>query len=209
MTGHDTHGRRPGRSERDGDGALDAVLTVTSDRLLATLQAALDIDGGLAAVRATDATTAEPPAADRREPEPEHGELQAVCQVLAGHLADLDPAADTRARTPKELGSSVLYLGAVHRLLQELQYGLLTRALDRDSADRLVRLIEHNSAEASYLLGGERRRATRRARAQLDVWVEVIAGVRGGMTALRPRIRRLFDDAGQAAPHDPAPRPPV
>jgi hypothetical protein len=60
MTGHDTHGRRPGRSERDGDAALDAVLTVTSDRLLATLQAVLDIDGGLAAVRATDPTTAEP-----------------------------------------------------------------------------------------------------------------------------------------------------
>lgn len=209
MTGHDTHGRRPGRSERDGDAALDAVLTVTSDRLLATLQAALDIDGGLAAVRATDPTTAEPPAADRGEPEPEHGELQSVCQVLAGYLADLDPAADTRTSTPRELGSSVLYLGAVHRLLQELQYGLLTRALDRVSADRLVRLVEHNAAEASHLLGGERRRATRRAVAQLDAWAEVVAGVRGGITRLRPRIRRLFDDAGHAAPQDPAPRLPV
>jgi hypothetical protein len=211
MTGHDTHGHRPGRPDpdREGDAALDAVLTVTTDRLLATLEAALDIDAGLAAVRAADPATAEPLTADRPEPEPEHAELQAVCQELAGYLADLDPAADSRARTSKELGSSVLYLGAVHRLLEELQYGLLTRALDRDGADRLARLIEHNAAEASHLLGGERRRASRRARAQLDGRAEVIAGIRGGMPALRHRIRRLFDDAGHAAPHDPAPRLPV
>lgn len=216
MTGHDTHGHRPGRSDpdREGDAALDAVLTVTADRLLASLQAAVDIDAGLAAVRAVDPgtagpATAEPPQLDRQEPEAGQGELAAVCQVLASYLADLDPAADSGARTPKELGSSVLYLGAVHRLLHELQYGLLTRTLDRNGADRLVRLIEHNAIEASHLLGGERRRAGRGARAQIDAWAEVIAGIRSGMPALAPRIRRLFDDAGHVATHDPAPRLPV
>lgn len=209
MTDHDTHGRRAGHSDPDGDAALDAVLTVTSERLLASLRAALDIDAGLATVRATGPTSVERPDADPREPDPGHGELGAVCQVLAGYLADLDPAADTRTNTPKDLGSSVLYLGAVHRLVLELQDGLLTRALARDSADRLVRLIEHNAAEANHLLADERRRCTRRARAQIDAWAEVIAGIRGGITALRPRIWQLFDDASHAAPHEPAPRLPV
>lgn len=213
MTGHDNHGRRPGHSDPDhsdpGAAALDAVLTVTSQRLLTGLQAALDIDAGLAAVLATGQTTVESPDADPGGPGPGNGELGAVCQVLAGYLADLDPAADTRATTPGSLGRSLLYLGAVHRLVLELQTGLLTRTLDRDSADRLVRLIEHNAAEAKYLLADERRRGTRRARTQIDAWADVIAGIRGGVTALRPRIRALFDDAGHAAPHEPAPRLPV
>jgi hypothetical protein len=209
MIGHDTPDRRSSHPDSDGDAVLDAVLAIAADRLLAGLQTALDIDAGLAAVRAADPGTAESPAAGRQEPEAAHGELEAVCQVLAGYLDDLDPAADSRTSTPKALGSSVLYLGAVHRLLQELQDGLQTRALDRDSADRLVRLIEHNAAEASHLLGGERRRATRRTRTQLDTWTQVIAGIRDGITALRARIQRLFDDAGDTTPYDPAPRLPV
>ena len=209
MTDHNTHGHRAGHSDRDSDGALDAVLTATSGRLLAHLQATLDIDAGLAAIHATDPTLAEPPDTSARGTEPAHGELGAVCQVLAGYLADLEPAADIRSPATMSLGRSFMYLSAVHRLVAELQHGLLTRTVDRNSADRLVRLIEHNATEAKYLLAADRSRARRRAHTQIDTWADIVAGIRDGITALRPRIRALFEDAGQDAPHHPAPRLPV
>lgn len=210
MTGHFTNDRRPGGvPDPDGDAALDAAERTTAQTLLAALQVAIDVDAGLAAVRAAAEASADPPARHPRGTEEAGGELGAICRALAEYLADLDPASDSRTSTPKGLGGSVLYLGAVHRLLQELRYGLLGRTLDRDSAERLLRLVEHNAAEAGHLLAGERHRSTRRIRPLVDAWVDVTAGVRVGVAALRPRILRLFDDAGRTAPHAPAPQLPV
>jgi len=235
MTGHNPSGRRPDTEPTPTEapsssiGAatsppaaqpveMDRELAASADRLLEVLQATLDVDAGLAAIRAANRTATAHPITSRhdghwhagRPAEPDvPGEVGAVCLVLAGHLADLAPAGDDQTGAPPGLGGSVLSLGAVHRLLRELRTGLLHRTLDRDAADRLLRLIDHNTAEAGQLLHSERRRAGRRTRSQVETWSDTAAQVRDGMAALRPRILRLFEHADQSTTVQPAPRLPV
>lgn len=235
MTGNG-YNRRPGDTP-DADHAagvddarLDSGLSAVADRLLVSLRAGINVDAGLAAVHARVQAAADARTAAAADPIAGHpsapaagpaehgrvgrgpaglGELEAVCGQLAGYLTDLDPVSDDRTSTPPGLGGSLLYLGAMHRMLQELQYGLLGRSLDRAGADRLTRLITHNASEAGQLLAGERRRASRRARSEIDSWTQTVTGIRGGITELRPRIHRLFDDADQATADQPRPRQPV
>lgn len=235
MTGHNPSGRRPDTEPTPTEapspsiGAatsppaaqpveVDRELAASADRLLEVLQATLDVDAGLAAIRATHRTATGHPVTSRhdghrqagRPAEPGvPGEVGAVCEVLAGYLADLAPAGDDRTGAPPGLGGSVLSLGAVHRLLRELRTRLLHRTLDRDAADRLLRLIDHNTAEAGYLLRSERHRAGRRNRPQIETWSQTAARVRDGVAVLRPRILRLFDEADQSTAVQPAPRLPV
>lgn len=235
MTGHTPNGRpadhepTPTQTGATGTGAtgrppaapgveLDRELAASAHRLLGVLQSTLDIDAGLAAIRATHRTaTGHPvtsrPDGDRQAGGPNEpdtsGEVGAVCQLLAGYLTDLAPAGDDRGGAPPGLGGSVLSLAAVHRLLHELRTGLLHRTLDRHAADRLLRLIDHNAAEAAQLLHEERRRAGRRIQPQVETWAQTAAGIRDGMAVLRPRILRLYEDADQATTTQPAPRLPV
>lgn len=213
-TGATGTGRPPAASGVE----LARELAASAHRLLETLQSTLDIDAGLAAIRATHRTAPGHPVTSRHDgdrqaggpDEPDtSGEVGAVCQVLAGYLTDLDPAAGDRGGAPPGLGGSVLSLAAVHRLLRELRTGLLHRRLDRDAADRLLRLIDHNTAEAEQLLREEQRRAGRRTRPQVEGWARIAAGIRDGMAGLRPRILRLYEDADQATTTQPAPRLPV
>lgn len=211
---------------------LDQALAASVDRLLVVLQSRIDVDAGLAAVRATheSAATENLPAEDPATVNPatgrhdnrwrahetdltegaaEQGELGSVCAVLAGYVADLAPTGDDRIGAPPGLGGSVLSLGAVHRLLGELRNGLLHRSLDRDAAVRLLRLIEHNIEEAGQLLLEERRRARYKAHPQIDAWLATAGEVRWGMTVLRPRVLHLFQDSDQATATAPIPRLPV
>ena len=230
MTGHNPNGRPAdheptptdtgptGRSSAAAGVELDRELAASAHRLLEVLQSTLDIDAGLAAIRATHRTAPGHPVISwhdgaRQAGAPDEpdtsGEVGAVCQVLAGYLADLAPAGDDRGGAPPGLGGSVLSLAAVHRLLRELRNGLLHRRVDRDAADRLLRLIDHNTAEAGQLLREEQRRAGRRTRSEVETWARIAAGVRDGMAGLRPRILRLYEDADQATTTQPAPRLPV
>lgn len=240
MTGHNPNGRPPdheptpteigatstgatgigptSRSSAARGVELDRELAASAHRLLEVLQSTLDIDAGLAAIRAAHRTTSGHPVTSRHDNDlrvgrpdgpDEPDEVGAVCLVLAGYLTDLRPAGDDRTSAPPGLGGSVLSLAAVHRLLRELRNGLLHRTLDRDAADRLLRLIDHNTAEAGQLLREERRRTSRRTRPQVESWVQTATGVRDGMAALRLRILRLYDDADQATTTQPAPPLPV
>lgn len=218
----------------DFDIELDQELAVSAERLLEVLQSTLDINAGLAAIRATHRTATGPPISTRPDgvlragvpdqpdrtgqldsPRPHDslvqfdspgqvdqsenaGEVGAVCGVLAGYLTALSPAGEQRTGATAALGGSVLALGAVYRLLRELRHGLLNRSLDRPAAERLLRLIDHNTTEAGHLLREETRRATRRARPQIEGWARITTEVRDGMVGLRPRIARLYDDADQA-----------
>ncbi len=235
MTGHNPSGRpanheppptettatslgATGSPPADPNVELDRELAASAQRLLEALQSTLDIDAGLAVIRATHRTATGHPASSRHDGDRQAGDHEepatssavgAVCLVLAGYLADLAPASDDRTDTPPGLGGSVLALSAAHRLLRELRTGLLHRTLNRDAADRLLRLIDHNTAEAGQLLREERRRTSRRTRPQADVWAQTATEVRDGTGALRPWILRLFDDADQATTTQPAPRLPV
>lgn len=224
MTGHPSSGR-PADREPTQTNAVSAVevdlgLASSAERLLEVLQSTLDVNAGLAAIRATHRAATGHSAGARPDrdqlaggaghADPDvTGEVQAVCLVLAGYLTGLAPAGDDRTGTPSGLGGSVLALGAAHRLLRELRTGLLHRTLDRPAVDRLIRLIDHNTAEAGQLLREEHRRAPRRTRPQIEGWTQIAAGIRDGMVELRPRILRLFDDADLTATVEPVPRLPV
>ena len=209
-----------GRRTKGSGVEVDLELASSAERLLEVLQSTLDINAGLAAIRATHRTAtghstgARPDrgqlAGGAGDADPDvTGEVQAVCLVLAGYLTSLAPAGDDRTGAPPGLGGSVLALGAVHRLLRGLRTGLLHRTLDRPTVDRLLRLIDHNTAEAGQLLREEHRRAARRTRPQIEGWTQIAAGVRDGMVELRPRILALFDDAHLTTTVEPVPRLPV
>ena len=214
----------------DSELDVDRDLAASADRLLEVLQSTLDVNAGLAAIRATHRTATGPPITNRpdsglqtgavNEPDnaghpggtgrldqPENaGEVGAVCSVLTGYLTALTPAGEERTGTAMALGGSVLTLGAVYRMVRELRNGLLHRTLDRPGADRLLRLIDHNTTEAGHLLREEAHRASRRVRPQIEGWARINAEVRDGMAELRPRIARLYDDTDQTAqPAEPLP----
>jgi hypothetical protein len=120
-------------------------------------------------------------------------------------MADIEPVAAPGARAPAFLGASSLSLSAVYRLLAQLQHVLRFRLVDRAGADRLLRLAEHNLGEATRLMTEARSPSGRQA---VDLWLGTVTDVRQGVTDLRPRVLRLFDDAEQTAPREPVPRIP-
>ena len=215
ITGTDAEG------DAGGDAELDAVLSAATGNILAALQTAIDLDAGLAALHnGTPQGTRSGPSGETRTtasstggrtgsafPAGGDGELDAVCQLLGGLLLDLEPLADPAGSVPGAIAGS---FAAVYRLLEELRTGLAQRRLDRDTADRLARLAVHNATETRHLLSEERHRTVRAGRrGRIDAWIATAAGTRDAVGALRPRIRRLFDDAEDTAPHHPAPRLPV
>lgn len=208
-------------AERDagGDAALDAVLSAATGNILAALQTTLDLDAGLEALyrgaqgrrsgSSGETRTAASSTGERTGgafPAGGDGELDAVCQLVGGFLLDLEPLADPGGSVPGAIAGS---FAAVYRLLAELRTGLVQRSLDRDSADRLARLAVHNATETRQLLAEERHRMRRERRGRIDTWMATTTGISVAVGVLRPRIRRLFDDAEDTAPHYPAPRLPV
>lgn len=230
MTGHYSSRERPDTEPTpvtDAPDELDRELAASADRLLAALQTAIDVDAGLAAHvsgvwqgsrsgsssgsgSSGETGTAASFTGGRTGsafPAAGDGELDAVCRLIGGHLLDLEPLADPVGGVP---GASAVSFAAVYRLLEELRAGLLRRSLDRDSADRLARLVVHNATETRQLLAEERHSTVRPGRrGRIDAWMDTATRVRDAVGALRPRIRWLFDDAEDTASHHPAPRLPV
>lgn len=219
--GADITGAGAAGTDAGEDAALEAVLSAATGNILTALHTAIDLDAGLAAlysgvspVRVSGSSGETRTAASSTGgrisiafPAAADGELDAVCQLVGGFLLDLEPLADPAGGVPGAIAGS---FAAVYRLLEELRTGLLQRSLDRGSADRLVRLAVHNATETRQLLTEERQRTVRPGRrGRIDAWMAASTGIGDAVGVLRPRIRRLFDDAEDTAPHHPAPRLPV
>lgn len=195
----------------------DARITAAITRIDQALERLLDLDAGLAAIHAT-AHTPEPPAPPRPQPRPvatphlqvmeEDGQPIAwISAQLAGLLAELAPAA---VPPGAGVGRGSLYLATVHQLLDQLRHGLLTRTLDRATAERLLRLADHNITEAAALLGEDRTRTGAGDPARrLAAWTQIAHRIRIGLEDLAPRVRRLFDEADTPSPAPTRPRQPV
>jgi len=208
------------RHENQGhnsDAALDELLGTVNEQLLTRLTTGLDLDAGLAAILPdgggdwTQPQPSEPGSSGASVatdgPAPRATALDLVAALLDGWLATLAPLASPATRPPDGVGASVMSLAAVCRLIAQLHHGLIMRMLDRPSADRLARLVEHNLDEAIRLMSGEQRAARKqRARDQIGDWLAQLREIRQDMDDLRPRIARLFDDSDQTT--DPRPRVP-
>ena len=135
---------------------------------------------------------------------PERGEADQICDVIGEIILTLTPDGlhSEAALQLSPVGGP--YLSHASRHLAQLLAGIANRTIDRDSADRLLRLAEHNIAEAVLLIRPLRDRGGKRHRRAVDSVTSDAGEAARALGALRPRVMRLFDDS-----HDPSPQVPV
>lgn len=193
--------------------------TADADEALAVLHRQISADTGLAepgstpldhwmATRYARRTPEEQISTDRRHPE--RGEVEMICEAISDMITTL-AGDDTRQSAAMRVAPvAMFYASAAGTYLAELQGRIASRTATRDEANRLVRLVEHNLAEAVQLTGAQRAGIRkRRDRELLDGLLADAGDTARAIRALHPRIMRLFDDADLPAPSVPVPHGPA
>jgi hypothetical protein len=189
-----------------------------TDDALATLRRRISADAGLVepgstpldhwmATRYARRTPEEQISTDRRHPE--RGEVELICEAISDMMTTLADD-DARHSTMRVTPTAMFFVSAAVKYLTELQGQIANRTATREQANRLVRLVEHNLAEAVQLISPQRAGARKhRDRALLDGLLADAGETARAIRALHPRIMRLFHDADQSAPRVPVPHGPA
>jgi hypothetical protein len=135
---------------------------------------------------------------------PERGEVGLICDVINDIIVMLTPDGMRSEAALRLSPAGGPYLSHASHQLAQLLAGIANRTIDRDNADRMIRLAEHNIAEAVLLIRPLRDRAGKRRRRAVDSLTADAGEAARALRALHPRIMRLFDDS-----RDPAPLVPV
>jgi hypothetical protein len=193
--------------------------TTDSDDALATLHRRIAADEGLTepgaapldhwmATRYARRTPEERISTDRRHPE--RGEAEMICEAISEMMTTLAGDGARHSTAAQVTPAAVFYTSAAVTHLAELRGRVAGRTATRDQASRLVRLVEHNLAEAVVLISARRKAIRKRRDWELIDGLLADAGETArAIRALHPRIMRLFDDADQPAPSMPAPHGPA
>lgn len=193
--------------------------TTDADDALTALHRRISADAGLVqpgstpldhwmATRYARRTPEEQISTDRRHPE--RDEVELICEAISDMMMTL-AGDDTRYSNAMRVTSAAMFfVSAAVRYLAELQGQIANRTATRETANRLVRLVEHNLAEAVQLFSAQHRSARKhRDRALLDGLLGDAGEIARAIRALYPRIMRLFQDSDQSAPRVPVPHGPA
>lgn len=136
---------------------------------------------------------------------PERGEADLICDVINDIIITLTPDGMRSEAALRLSPTGGPYLSHASRHLAQLLVGIANRTIDRDDADRMLRLAEHNIAEAVLLIRPLRDRVGKRRRRALDTLTADAGEAARALRALHPRIMRLFDDSRNPSPQVPIP----
>jgi hypothetical protein len=193
--------------------------TTDADVALTTLHRRISADAGLVepgrtpldhwmATRYARRTPEEQISTDRRHPE--RGEVELICEAISDMMTTLADDETRHSNAMRVTPAAMFFVSAAVKYLAELQGQIANRTATRDQANRLVRLVEHNLAEAVQLLSAQHGSARKhRDRVLLDGLLADAGEIARAIRALHPRIMRLFHDADQSAPRVPVPHGPA
>jgi hypothetical protein len=201
------------------DFVAEIQATTDADDALTTLHRRISADAGLVepgstpldhwmATRYARRTPEEQISTDRRHPE--RSEVELICEAISDMMTTL-VGDDTRHGNAMHVTpAAMFFVSAAVTYLAELQGQIASRMATREQANRLIRLVEHNLAEAVQLLSAQHAGARKhRDRALLNELLADAGEIARAIRALHPRIMRLFHDADQAAPRVPVPHGPA